>query len=293
MHKMQVILLGLGVLLMPVIIGCGDDDCPACPDPVRPLGRTHCGLILSPGATIVPSMEISSYGAVAPSLDSVKIGDSLVDRQSWVLGGTWSFADAHWLIPFQEDGDTGTFMYEHGDVATIGVWGEGRASACQVKILDPDVAIASITDPAYLVDTIAPGGSDTVFWKTIGHVDYYAVMVAWLVSSDGFSTYTFDYYYATDTSFIITGAMQPPDTVLSFNVHVTPFNGPDPRTGRSNWSGTLLDGVVYSYGSQNSTTIVISHPPAPPPKPLPNPGAGYPESNSDEMVAGVYEKYWK
>jgi hypothetical protein len=293
MHKMQVILLGFGLLLMLAIIGCGDDDCPACPDLVTPLGYTQCALILSPGANIVPGLEVFSYGAVAPSLDSVKVGDSLVDRLSWELAIRWPYADAHWLIGFHEDGDTGTFMYEHGDVATIDVWGEGRSSACQVKILNPDSAIANITDPAYLVDTIAPGGSDTVFWNTVEHVDYYAVMIAWLVQLGGDINYTFDYHYATDTSFIITGAMQPPDSVLEFNMHVTPFNGPDPRTGRSNWSGTLLDGVVCSYGYQNSTTIVIRSPIGPPPKALPKPAAGYPERNSEEIVASVYKKYGK
>lgn len=294
MKKMQVALFGFCLVVVALAIGCGDDDCPSCPGLVTPLGHTRCALRLQPDnrTIIIPSLEIFSHGAVAPNLDSVKVGDSLVNKQTWQLGaGPAPYADAHWLIPFDEDGDTATLMYRHGDVATVGVWGEGRSSSCQLKILKPEQAAANITEPAYYADTIAPGGSDTVYWNTVEHVDYYAVMIAWLVVSEGFTGYTFEYHYAVDTSFIITGDMQPPDSILHFNVHITPFTGPDPRTGGTNWDGTLLDGIVFSYGYQNSTTIVVRSPIATSMKALPEQIVEQPELSHWDIVANVYKKY--
>ncbi len=290
MPKWQMIVVGFGLLLMLVFIGCGNDDCASCPETVTPLGHAQGALILLPGA-YMPGLEVFSNGAVAPDLDSVKVGDSLVDRLFWGLGSEWSYVDAHWVITYGESGDTSTFMYEPGDVASISVWGQGRSSVCHVKILNPSLAATSIISPAVYADTIVPGGSDTVVWHKIEHVDYYAIMVAWYVIP--LNTYTFNYYYATDTSFIITGAMQPEDTVSVFNVHVTPFNGPDPRTGQTNWSGNLLDGVVYSFGTQNSTTIVVRQPPTVLKMVVPEAMKAQPEPSTEDIVANVYEKYRK
>ena len=41
------------------------------------------------------------------------------------------------------------------------------------------------------------------------------------------------------------------------SVNVTPFTGPDPRTGETNWTGTLLGGRVYSMGEYDYTRIHI------------------------------------
>lgn len=291
MHKMRALIPGFVLLIILVAVGC-DDDCPDCPDFVTPLGHTRGTLMLSPGA-VMPDLQVYSNGAVAPNLDSVKVGDSLIGRQYWNLSSQSAYADAHWVIHFNETGDTTTFMYEHGDDARISVWGEGRFSFCQLRILDPFLAAAQITDPTPNTDTIAPGGSDTIYWDKVEFADYYAIMIAWLVTSGGGSQYTFNYYYTTDTSFIITGAMQPPDSMLSFNVHVTPFNGPDPQTGQTNWTGTLLDGVVYSIGYDGMTTIIVRSPVTPPEKQLPEPGAEYREHSPESIVACVYKKYAK
>jgi len=294
MHKIQMIIACLALLILLAAIGCSNnDECASCPDLTTPLGHARGSLVLAPGATIMPELQVFSNGAVAPNLDSVKVGDSLVDKNYWNVAGQISFADAHWVISFFETGNPSTYMYEHGDAATIRIWGEGRSSSCQVKILDPNLATANITIPVAMADTISPGGSDTVYWNKVEHVDYYAVMIAWFVTSGGDSRYVFAYYYATDTSFIVTGAMSPPDSVLNFNVHITPFNGPDPRTGQSNWSGALLDGVVYSYGYNAMTTIVVRSPIGSPEKALSEWMIEQPERSPEEMVANVYKKFEK
>jgi hypothetical protein len=175
-------------------------------------------------------------------------------------------------------------------MATITVWGEGRSSSCRFAVLNPDSAQAHITDPLVYADTIAPGAPDTVYWNKVDHVDYYAVMIAWF---SPINWYTFYYYYATDTSFVITGSMQPDDSIIEYNVHITPFNGPDPRSGRSNWDGTLLDGIVCSYGWQDRTTIVFNTSPA-----LAKPGVSgsmkpAPAPSAEDIVSNVYKKYGK
>lgn len=290
MNKMWLILLGCGWLCLAAFIGCGDDDCASCPETVTPLGTARGFLILAPNAVFPGStFIISGHGEVMVNLDSMKVGDSLVDYADWEYHWPWEYANAGWIIHFNEDGDASTYMYDHGDPATITIWGQGRSSSCRLKVLNPSMAQLHITDPPAMMDTIAPGGSDTVFWNKVDYVDYYAIMVAWYVPS--ISWYIFEYYYATDTSFIITGAMQPEEALDHFNVHVTPFNGPDPRTGRTNWDGTLLDGVVCSFGMQDATTIAVRQPLAAPKTTAPGPLRVPAESGPENIISNVYKKY--
>lgn len=293
MQKKCMVVSVFGLLLVLAAAGCSDKECASCPDPaVTPLGYTKAALQLNPGAVVQPSLEVFGNGMVAPNLDSVKIGDSLVNRRDWMMTSGSMYADAHWAIVFSEDGDTSTYMYEHGDTATISVWGEGRSSSCRVKILSRNSAIAYITTPAYQADTIAPGASDTVFWNRVEHADYYAVMVPWRVISGGSAMWHFDYYYATDTSFIVAGAMQP-DSLINFDVQVTPFNGPDPQSGQTNWRGTLLDGVVFSAGYPGMTNIVIRPPITMAARALSPAAEERPNVSPEEMVSNVYKKFGK
>jgi hypothetical protein len=271
-------------------MGCGDDDCPACPESITPLGYAIGSLFLDPGAHIT-ALHVYPNGAVSPNLDSVKVGDSLVGQQNWTMFAATPFADAHCAVTFHETGNSSTYMYDHGDIATIEIWGQGRSSTCQLRILYPMAAIPHITDPLNYADTIAPGASDTVFWNTIEYIDYYAVMIAWEVLSEGGYYYTYDYYYSPDTSFVISGAMQPPNAIDRFNVYITPFTGPDPQTGRTNWTGTLLDGVVYSYGIANSTTIVVNTLTIPPKVAALEPAKSLSGISAAEIVDRVYKKY--
>ena len=107
MFKMQMLIPGFLLLIILAAVGC-DDDCPDCPDLFTPLGHARGGLMLAPGA-VMPELQVFSNGAVAPNLDSVKVGDSLVDRQNWNLYSQYSFVDAHWAIYFTETGDTSTY----------------------------------------------------------------------------------------------------------------------------------------------------------------------------------------
>ena len=292
MRKSWLVLLGFGVLLVLAAVGCNDDECASCPDPaVTPLGYTTGWLILAPGATL-PQLQIFGNGAVAPNMDSVKVGDSLIARELWSMMSTAPYADAHWMISFNETGDPSTYMYEHGDVATVRAWGSGRSGTCQLKILNIATATVNITDPAPLADTIAPGVADTIFWNEVEYADYYAVMIPWEVSEGGGTHWTFTYHYATDTSFIVTGAMQP-DSAVRYDFVVTPFTGPNPRTGKTNWTGTLLDGVVYSIGQHAITSVVIRPLTLSPGMALSEPAEKRPEFSAEEIVHNVYKQFEK
>jgi len=285
MSTKQIIMIAVGLLTIAALIGCGDDDCASCPEAVTIL-------ILAPYAMFPqPYFEVTGYGEVMPNLDSMKLGDSLIDKDHWVYQWPWEYANAGWIIHYVETGDTSTYMYRHGDMATITLWGEGRSSSCRIRVLNLDSAQLHITDPLVDADTIAPGAADTVYWNKMEYVDYYAIMVAWYLPS--ISYFTFEYFYATDTSFVITEAMQPDEIVTRYNVHVTPFNGPDPRTGKSNWDGTLLDGRVCSFGWQNSTTIHIDQPLASYRQYGPEAMKAMPEVSAGEIIDNVYKKYGK
>jgi hypothetical protein len=275
-------------LLVAIVAGCGDDDKATGPAQSTPLGYGRGVITLNPHAAM--QFQIFGNGALPPNLDSIKVGDSLIDRSMWYLVAQGSTAEWHWVTPFNEDGDTSTYMYDPGDTATIRVWGEGRSSTCSVKLLNPAESPLIILSPPSFADTISQGGSDTVYWNKVQLADYYAVRLTWTPFMDDWDV---DFYFTEDTSFVITGAMMP-DTVIRCEVGVTPFNGPDPRTDRTNWIGNLLDGVVYSGGTENGTTIVVS---------LPSPGAGAaagttpalapPKLSADEIVSAIYKKYDK
>ena len=289
MQKIFLVVLSMGLILMLAFVGCDDDDSTSPVSVTVPLGHATGGLLLSSGATIMPQLEIKGNGAVAPDLDSVKVGDSLVSRSTWGLMSVSPYVDAHWIIFYDETGAPSTYMYRHGDTATVSVWGQGRSSTCDVKILDPSLANITEIDPLVRADTIAVGEADTVYWNTVEHADYYAIMMAWRIQTGGSSMYTFSYSYAIDTSFVVTGDMHL-DSLLEFDVVVTPFTGPDPRTGRTNWNGTLLDGVMYSFGQYGSTTIVME-PLGPILKTSTPVSSGRPEYSANDIVAEVYKKY--
>jgi hypothetical protein len=289
MRKSWLVLTGFGVLLVLAAIGCNDDECASCPDPVvTPLG--HARGVLGLGPSTVMAMEIFSNGALAPNPDSVKVGDSLVPREAWQFTLDWGLIDIHYIIDFTESASPTNCMYHHGDVATIRVWGQGRSSSCQLKILDPSLAAANITTPATDADTIASGAADTVFWNKVEHVDYYAFLIAWQL--EGLVYPNISYHYSADTSFIVTGAMYP-DSVTLIEIAVTPFTGPDPRTGQTNWSGDLLDGVVFSAGESDIIDIHVLPLLRSPGVALSEPVEKLPEWSAEEIVGNVYKQFEK
>ncbi len=284
MFKFLITGLAFG-LLMLMGAGCGDDDKATGPTKATPLGYAKGQIILVPHTGM--QLEIFGNGAVTPNLDSIRVGDSLVNELEWSMESDLMFADAYWEIPFSEDGDALTFMYDPGDTAVIDVWGEGRSSTCRVKLLNPAQSEAEIISPAWFADTITPDESDTVYWHKVEQADYYAIMMPCAHYS---GPWIFSYYCATDTFFIITGDMLP-DSVVQCDVVVSPFNGPDPRTDQTNWTGNLLDGVVYSAGGHGYTSIIIG---SPPPSPAGTASHIQPEHanwNGQAIVAKVYEKY--
>ncbi len=284
--------VGLGLLLALAFAGCSNDNCVDCPGTTAPLGYAYGSLVLVPEA-FTHQFEIHGHGAMAPDLDSIKLGDSLIGPSHWAVGSAdGSYAGGYYAVFIQEMGDTSTFMYHHGDTATLTVWGEGRSSTCRLKLLDLDSSRAVITDPPPLGDTIMPGQSVTFSWSPASGADFYAIIIDWGLPF-GPSHYYYDsrFYYTTDTFFTVPGSWQP-DSLLHFGFHVTPFTGPDPRTGQSNWTGSLLDGVLYSFGITDARMIYLDTVAQSPSRSIsPQAAAEETAMTPEQMVARVYEQY--
>ena len=81
-----------------------------------------------------------------------------------------------------------------------------------------------------------------------------------------------------------------PDSAMRYDVVVTPFTGPNPQTGLTNWNGTLMDGIIYSYGSFAVTSVVIRQPLPTANTALAVPTEARPEYNAEEIVVNVYKQ---
>ena len=235
-----------------LIVGCSDDDeCPACPESSSASGFVTGSIYLDPGAYL-DYLWVYGQGAVPPNIDSVKVGDSLIEQDDIDYDYEEDYHDSFWEIYFYEDGDN--YMYEHGDMATVTIWGEGQSSTAQVIVLDDDMAEALVTSPEYDADTISSGESVDVYWNSVEYAQYYAIFVEVRDVVNDNTTWYYKFDYAIDTTYTVTPDMLT-DSVYYFYVNVTPFTGPDPRTGQSNWSGDWLDGTLYSFGESDWVRI--------------------------------------
>lgn len=258
MSKKWLVMICCGLLAMMLVVGCSDDDeCTTCPEVSTPKGYVYGTLVLDPEAYL-DDMQIHGYGAIPPNIDSVMVGDSLVDPDDWDYDYYWKYEDNYWEIYFDEDGDADSYMWENGDIATVKVWGEGGASTCMLKLLDDDTSWTEVVEPAY-DDTIDIDEDFTVHWTPAKDADYYSVWLEFRTSYNGNSVWYYRYSYSLDTTFSV-DASNFPDSLLYMYVDVTPFNGPDPRTGKTNWTGGFLSGRLYSYGQEDYVRIQIRQP---------------------------------
>jgi len=285
MHKIRMLGLLFGALLMLLVAGCGDDDCASCPDTVTSLGFGR-GVVSYRDVGLWQVISISGYSVMPPVLDSVRVGDSLLSHEEFGVVGCGNVGS---MIEFYEGSNSTTRMYDLGDTAVTTVWAQGRSSTCRVKLLDQSHSTIEIISPASSgSDTLSQTGSDTLRWHSVEHADYYAIELWWWYSI--LDNWMSSHYYTTDTAFIITGAMVP-DSMYYCEVTLTPFNGPDPRTDKGNWAGNLLDGVVLSVGSNSGTSFVVSSANPSLRGPSPQVAREKPDLSAVEIVAKVYEKY--
>ena len=148
-------------------------------------------------------------GAVTPNLDSIKFGDSLLNfGDDLDYDYEEDYHDIFWEVYFDEDGDESTYMWQHGDIGTISVWGEGRSSVCSLKMLDPDSCEIDSMLPGYGTDTIARTATDTVHWNVADGADYYGIFVELRDMNNGSSDWYYSFHYAIDTFFVVTPDMR-------------------------------------------------------------------------------------
>jgi len=292
--KQWLLVLASLLLLSFFMVGCSDDDedCPACPsteDEVTPKGFVTGSVYLIPEAYF-EYIYIYGYGAIPPNIDSMKVGDSLLFGDDFFdYNYDEDYHDNYWTVYFDEDG--GSYMYEHGDMATVMFYGNGMSSTCTFKILDADSAEANIVSPLHDGDTLSSDAdSSTIIWDRAYDADYYSI---WLEFCCGYGyDYTNKYYYTTDTTFKLTSAMLP-DSLRYVYVMVTPFTGPNPQTGASNITGDYLTGKIYSFG-WNDYIRIYGWYPAPTPKAVGDVNIEEPprkELSPAQIIENTYKQY--
>ncbi len=288
MNKFLVAGLAFG-LLMILVIGCSDDDCATCPETNAPLGY-GTGVVEYTTNGLWMNLFVYGHYSAIPVLDSARVGDSLFRRQDFGGGSNGAVKSGH-LLTFYEEGDSTTYMYDLGDTAVITIWGEGRASTCRIELLSETYELTPqmISPSCTSCDTISQGESDTLVWHSVEFADYYAVMLTWVLES---GYWIESYNYTTDTVLIVDGALIPDSTYLCY-VTITPFNGPDPRTETSNWTGTLLDGRLFSVGGNGGTDLIVIPASPSPRRASPQAAETRPERSAAEIVANVYKTYGK
>ena len=256
MSKKLIILAAIFIAALFIGAGCSDDDddCPACPDQITYKGWAD-GIIYLDPETYMSDFNIHRFAGIMPNIDSVMVGDSMIEPDDIDYDYYYDYGDNYWEIYFDEDGDTSTYMYKSGDIATVTVWGDGQVATCNLKLLDyDDDEIDSIYSPAYNADTMAVGDSSTVYWAKSANADYYNVWVEIRNMDNGSSDWFYRYYNTTDTMFIVTPEMLT-DSVYYIYVNVLPICGPDPVSGASNWTGNYITGRMYSYADYDYTRI--------------------------------------
>ncbi|MCP4570013.1 MAG: hypothetical protein GY841_20725 [FCB group bacterium] len=263
MSKKLIILAAIFITALFIGLGCSDDDddCPACPDQIVYMGWADGVIYLDP-ETYMSEMQIHRFAGVMPNIDSVMVGDSMVEPDDIDYDYYYDYGDNYWYIYFDEDGDASTYMYESGDIATFTVWGDGMTATCNLKLLDYDDDEIDSILPNYAADTLGVGDSVTCRWTSSENADYYNVQVEVIDYVDGSNTWYYHYYNTTDTFFTVTPEMLT-DSVSHIWVTAIPVTGPDPVTGASNWSGNYITGRLYSYAGYDYTRIIGWNSPTP------------------------------
>ncbi|HOD66374.1 MAG TPA: hypothetical protein PKM94_06740 [candidate division Zixibacteria bacterium] len=248
MQRVLIVLSALAVfLLLP--LGCSDDE--SCADcPATPAGFVDGSITVNPQAIV--NAVIYGYGGIVPSIDSIRLGDSLMTRPT---DYNW-FQDApgrrHWQIGFSESAG-GSFLYSSGDVARLEIWGPGRQAVCDVVMLDPRDSEAQIISPVPGEDTVAPGESVTIVWQRIEHAQFYALMLTFFNRANAVTRQSLVTDWTADTSYTVRPVLYP-DSLQLISVELSGFTGPNPSVG-SNFSGGWLTGRLISFSAPAHTFI--------------------------------------
>ncbi|HPM37639.1 MAG TPA: hypothetical protein PK186_08800 [candidate division Zixibacteria bacterium] len=282
MKRTMIVLSAVVVALLP--LGCSDDDCAECPAPVTPVGFIQGSIDLHPGVYF--EALIFGDGSILPTLDSARVGDSLlVFNKDFFYSYRSEPVNPYWTIYCTED--TGPdYMYTQGDTAHLEFWSEGRLATCDLPLLDPNLTQLFITDPYPGTDTVAPGEPAIVFWNRVEHAQFYAVQVILANRLGDVFTFSDRFDWTADTSFTVSPSLYPP-SLAQFSVRVVPFTGPNPAAG-SNVLGAWLSGRIVSVGYGAETAIVGWNPSPITKSALPAGETLFPQRTPAEIVEAVY-----
>ncbi|HOZ08496.1 MAG TPA: hypothetical protein PKW75_09440 [candidate division Zixibacteria bacterium] len=282
MQRIVLVLSAVAVSLLP--LGCSD-DCADCPEHATPAGFVNGTVHVTPQVSL--SATINGYGSILPTVDSIRLGDSLLTSPGDYYVAMSAPANPLWRISFYEN-ISGDVMYSPGDVAHIEIWGPGRLAYCDVVVLDPNESAADMISPLPGTETIAPDESAAVIWHRALDAQYYAVQLRFIDFANGVTRESNVTDWTADTAYTV-GPTLYPDSLAALIVEITPFTGPNPAVG-SNFAGGWLAGRLISFGGPASTMLHGWNEPDKSIKTLPDDLAASQRLSPAEIIDGIYRQ---
>lgn len=280
MRKILILVTCTIFLLLILLAGCGDDDCPTCQAPTDYLAWTDGIFYLQ--TYLHGDFNIWAYTAQNPFIDSVKVGDSLCGiNSSYYHHGS----DLYYYCQYNKSDD----QYVSGDTAVITMYGSGRTSTCRLPLLDYDIDESVITVPSTYDTTVYYGEDMSVVWNKIDKAEWYGIEYINRLDSNGTSVWTYTYTYTYDTTFAISDTVRGHPVIYSY-FYPVPCTGPNPTSADGNWQGTLTSGKLYCYADNDACRIYFENYPTRTGKDYVKP-VEVSKKTPGEIIKKVYEAY--
>ena len=220
------------------VFGCGDDECPTCPQSTQKASVW--------GRAYINYGELYSFGIISgidgriPEVDSV-----MFNGQSGMMWAGVADLGRGVFTTYSED----PTQHSSGDSLNITFYLPTGTGTCYVKLLDLQtdvpVVMSHLTHSPY--DTIPLDQPTTIIWQKVANADWYAL--EWIYEYDSLGSYASSRFqsFQTDTSFTI------PADGLSYNgeleVTVYAMTGPRTDVSEGNVSGSVIKGIISSSAS--------------------------------------------
>ncbi|UCD64719.1 MAG: hypothetical protein JSW34_04595 [Candidatus Zixiibacteriota bacterium] len=250
MRVVFLLIFGAGLALV-LTTGCGDDDCPNCPqdvDTVTVQKLRATGQVRQAYGNLYFEGSVRGPVNTVPEVDSVKIDGDKVDME--LVVDRYSTSDIFWDLNYfaAESG------LSSGDSVDVSVYTPFGVGICRVEVLDRDDDAVSFVDwqtsPPY--DTVDAGSEIEVAWNHVERADWYLYLLSSL--NDQFMVRDEVHGYQTDTILTISAE----DNALGGNwvIAVSAMSGPYPEDGEGNFmENDVVDGSIC--GCSNSILFIV------------------------------------
>jgi hypothetical protein len=233
--------LGLMILGSITFLGCGDDDCPACPQDVKNAIMFAQIQLLS--GDLFFYGQISCEDAMMPDVDSVKLEENNVALTEVFGTGLVGLS----FSGFYPRGDLVS-----GDTVRIDIFTPYGNSVCELPLL------AYLKDEPFIIDwsmgdTVARNTDIEINWYQVVNAEWYAVSTTYYFGLGPYE-YRQNRSYTTDTTFTIPAS----ETSMNgnYNIFVYAVTGSMPDVEGGNIAGNYVKGVINSVMGTGFSIIV-------------------------------------